>query len=118
MTFSHAGAQPDAIRRRIGYVFHSSTLDIELTGRENLDFHGHLYGFERIIPQKRIEEVLDLVQLTDRADNFVKIYSDGMKRQLRIARGLPHHSEVLFLDKPTLGWIRRLTVPSGSIFSA
>jgi ABC-2 type transport system ATP-binding protein len=96
-------AEPDAVRRSIGYVFQDTTLDIELTGRENLDFHGRLYGLERSIRQKRIEEVLELVQLTDRADNFVKIYSGGMKRRLEIARGLMHHPEVLFLDEPTLG---------------
>jgi ABC-2 type transport system ATP-binding protein len=96
-------AEPDAVRRSIGYVFQDTTLDIELTGRENLDFHGRLYGLEQSIRQKRIEEVLELVQLTDRADNFVKIYSGGMKRRLEIARGLLHHPEVLFLDEPTLG---------------
>jgi len=96
-------AEPDAVRRSIGYVFQDTTVDIELTGRENLDFHGRLYGLERIMRQKRIEEVLELVQLTDRADNFVKIYSGGMKRRLEIARGLLHHPEVLFLDEPTLG---------------
>jgi ABC-2 type transport system ATP-binding protein len=96
-------AEPDAVRRSIGYVFQDTTLDIELTGRENLDFHGRLYGLERSIRQKRIKEVLELVQLTDRADNFVKTYSGGMKRRLEIARGLLHHPEVLFLDEPTLG---------------
>jgi ABC-2 type transport system ATP-binding protein len=95
--------EPDAVRRSIGYVFQDTTLDIELTGRENLDFHGRLYGLEGSMRQKRIEEVLKLVQLTDRADHFVKTYSGGMKRRLEIARGLLHHPEVLFLDEPTLG---------------
>jgi ABC-2 type transport system ATP-binding protein len=95
--------EPDSVRRSIGYVFQDTTLDIELTGSENLDFHGRLYGLERAIRQRRIQEVLELVQLTDRADNFVKTYSGGMKRRLEIARGLLHHPEVLFLDEPTLG---------------
>jgi ABC-2 type transport system ATP-binding protein len=95
--------EPDAVRRSIGYVFQDTTLDIELTGRENLDFHGRLYGLERNTRQQRIKEVLELVQLTDRADNFVKTYSGGMKRRLEIARGLLHHPKVLFLDEPTLG---------------
>jgi len=95
--------EPDAVRRSIGYVFQDTTLDIELTGRENLDFHGRLYGLERNTRQQRIKEVLELVQLTDRADNFVKTYSGGMKRRLEIARGLLHHPQVLFLDEPTLG---------------
>jgi ABC-2 type transport system ATP-binding protein len=96
-------AEPDAVRRSIGYVFQDTTLDIELTGRENLDFHGRLYGLERSTRQQRIKELLELVQLTDRADNFVKTYSGGMKRRLEIARGLLHHPKVLFLDEPTLG---------------
>lgn len=95
--------EPDAVRRSIGYVFQDTTLDIELTGRENLDFHGRLYGLERNTRQQRIKEVLELVQLTDRADNFAKTYSGGMKRRLEIARGLLHYPKVLFLDEPTLG---------------
>ena len=95
--------EPDAVRRSIGYVFQDTTLDIELTGRENLDFHGRIYGLDKTTRQQRIQEVLDLVQLTDRADNMVKTYSGGMKRRLEIARGLLHHPKVLFLDEPTLG---------------
>ena len=95
--------EPDAVRRSIGYVFQDTTLDIDLTGRENLDFHGRLYGLDRNTRRQRIKEVLEIVQLTDRADNFVKTYSGGMKRRLEIARGLLHHPQVLFLDEPTLG---------------
>ncbi|MEJ2240733.1 MAG: ATP-binding cassette domain-containing protein [Candidatus Bathyarchaeota archaeon] len=95
--------EPDAVRRSIGYVFQDTTLDIELTGRENLDFHGRLYGLKHNTRQQRIKEVLELVKLNDRADNFVKTYSGGMKRRLEIARGLLHHPQVLFLDEPTLG---------------
>jgi ABC-2 type transport system ATP-binding protein len=96
-------AQPDAVRRSIGYVFQDPTLDLELTGRENLDFHGRLYSLKRDVRRQRIEEMLELVQLTDRADDLVKTYSGGMKRRLEIARGLLHHPKVLFLDEPTLG---------------
>lgn len=95
--------EPDAVRRSIGYVFQDTTLDIELTGKENLDFHGRLYGLDRATREKRVKEVLELVKLTDRADGLVKTYSGGMKRRLEIARGLLHHPEVLFLDEPTLG---------------
>jgi ABC-2 type transport system ATP-binding protein len=95
--------EPDAVRRSIGYVFQDTTLDIELTGRENLDFHGRLYGLDKNTRQQRIKELLELVKLTDRADSLVKTYSGGMKRRLEIARGLLHHPAVLFLDEPTLG---------------
>jgi ABC-2 type transport system ATP-binding protein len=94
---------PDAVRRSVGYVFQDPTLDIELTGRENLDFHGRLYNLGRTLRRQRIEEMLNVVQLTERADDLVKTYSGGMKRRLEIARGLLHHPEVLFLDEPTLG---------------
>lgn len=94
---------PDAVRRSIGFVFQDPTLDIELTGRENLDFHGRLYGLTKKERQDRIKEILEVVQLTERADAFVKTYSGGMKRRLEIARGLLHYPKVLFLDEPTLG---------------
>ncbi len=95
--------EPDAVRHGIGYVFQDPTLDLELTGRENLDFHARLYSLKRDVRQQRIKEMLELVQLTDRADDLVKTYSGGMKRRLEIARGLLHHPQVLFLDEPTLG---------------
>ena len=95
--------EPDEVRRSVGFVFQDPTLDTELTGRENLDFHGRIYGLKRDIRQQRIEEVLEIVQLTDRASDLVKTYSGGMKRRLEIGRGLLHHPEVLFLDEPTLG---------------
>jgi len=94
---------PDAVRRSIGFVFQDPTLDTELTGRENLDFHGRIYGLKQDVRQQRIKEMLGIVQLTDRADALVKTYSGGMKRRLEIARGLLHHPKVLFLDEPTLG---------------
>jgi len=95
--------ESDAVRRSIGFVFQDPTLDIELTGHENLDFHGRLYGLKRDVRQQRIKEILKVVQLTDRADDLVKTYSGGMKRRLEIARGLLHYPKVLFLDEPTLG---------------
>jgi ABC-2 type transport system ATP-binding protein len=95
--------EPDAVRRSIGYVFQDPTLDLELTGRENLDFHGRLYHLYRELRHSRIDEMLGVVQLGDRADDLVKTYSGGMKRRLEIARGLLHHPTVLFLDEPTLG---------------
>ncbi len=91
------------VRENIGMVFQDTTLDDRLTGRENLDLHGRLYGIDGKTRKKRIEEVLSLVELTDRADAIVRTYSGGMMRRLEIARGLMHHPHVLFLDEPTLG---------------
>ncbi len=91
------------VRQNIGMVFQDTTLDDRLTGRENLDLHGRLYDMDSKHRKKRIEEVLALVELTDRANAIVKTYSGGMTRRLEIARGLMHHPHVLFLDEPTLG---------------
>ncbi|MHA2405407.1 MAG: ABC transporter ATP-binding protein [Candidatus Hermodarchaeia archaeon] len=93
----------EEVRRSIGFVFQDPTLDTELTGRENLDFHGRLYGLSKKERKDRIREILEVVQLTERADDFVKTYSGGMKRRLEIGRGLLHYPKVLFLDEPTLG---------------
>jgi len=91
------------VRENIGMVFQDTTLDDRLTGSENLDLHGRLYGLDGKTRKKRIEEVLALVELSERADSIVKTYSGGMMRRLEIARGLMHHPHVLFLDEPTLG---------------
>ena len=96
-------SEPTRVRRSIGVVFQGNTLDDRLTGRENLDLHGRLYGLSKSLRSERIAEVLELVELSERADEIVKTYSGGMMRRLEIARGLMHRPEVLFLDEPTLG---------------
>jgi ABC-2 type transport system ATP-binding protein len=95
--------EADLVRQNIGVVFQDTTLDDRLTGRENLDLHGRLYGLDKKTRKDRIQDVLSLVELTERADVIVKTYSGGMMRRLEIARGLMHHPHVLFLDEPTLG---------------
>ncbi|MBO8182999.1 MAG: ATP-binding cassette domain-containing protein [Archaeoglobus sp.] len=95
--------EPQKVRQNIGIVFQEPTLDVELTARENLDFHGRIYGMDRRKREKRISEVLELVGLSDKADVLVKKFSGGMQRRLEIARGFMHFPKVLFLDEPTLG---------------
>jgi len=93
----------DDVRRSIGVVFQETALDIKLTGRENLEFHAMMYGMGKKERRKRIKEVLELVELTEKESVWVEKYSGGMKRRLEIARGLIHKPKVLFLDEPTLG---------------
>ena len=93
----------DKIRKSIGMVFQDPSLDDDLTGRENLEFHGRMYHMEKNLRTTRIEEVLKLVGLQEKAKFQIKTYSGGMKRRLEIARGLMHHPKILFLDEPTLG---------------
>jgi len=93
----------DSVRRSIGIVFQEPALDGKLTGRENLEFHAMMYGLGQTERRQRIDEVLRLVELTDKARVLVEKYSGGMKRRLEIARGLIHRPKVLFLDEPTLG---------------
>jgi len=95
--------QAARVRRSIGVVFQDPSSDDTLTGYENLKLHGMLYGLPADIRERRIREVLELVDLTSRKDDIVKQYSGGMRRRLELARGLMHHPEVLFLDEPTLG---------------
>ena len=95
--------ESDAVRRSIGIVFQDPSSDDILTGRENLYLHALMYGVEKNIREQRIREVLRLVDLEDRADSRVKIYSGGMRRRLELARGLLHRPKILFLDEPTLG---------------
>jgi ABC-2 type transport system ATP-binding protein len=91
------------VRERIGVVTQASTLDVELTALENMNLYGMYYGMPRKKRQERINELLKVVGLADRAKIPVAGYSGGMKRRLEIVRALMHEPEVLFLDEPTTG---------------
>jgi len=91
------------VRKSIGIVFQDPSVDDRLTGRENLFMHANLYGVPPGEQKSRIDSVLKLVELEDRADDLLRTYSGGMRRRLELARGLIHYPKVLFLDEPTIG---------------
>jgi len=95
--------QPHEVRRSIGIVFQDPSSDDVLTGRENLYLHALMFGVPKHERKQKIDYVLSLVDLQDRANDIVKKYSGGMRRRLELARGLLHNPRILFLDEPTLG---------------
>ncbi len=96
-------ADPMAAKAKIGYVPQEIALYPDLTGRENLRFFCRLFGLPRRQVRGRVEEVLDLVGLADRADAKLDTYSGGMKRRINIGAALLHRPELLILDEPTVG---------------
>ncbi|WP_342678709.1 ATP-binding cassette domain-containing protein [Methanofollis sp. UBA420] len=96
-------AEPDRVREAIGIVFQEVTLDRDMTVGETLEFHGRLYGMETEERRRSIDDLLVLVDLTDKRDVLTRHLSGGMKRRLEIARGLMTRPKVLFLDEPTIG---------------
>jgi len=93
----------DKVRRLIGYVPQERAIDRFLTGREHLEVLAALYHLPKDEANKRIAELLKLVELEPYADRPAKTYSGGMKRKLDIACGLLPDPRILFLDEPTLG---------------
>jgi ABC-2 type transport system ATP-binding protein len=97
---SPAGA---AVRRRIGVAPQALAVYDQLTGRENLEFFGRMYGLNRSTLAARVSWALDFVQLEDRAPDRAVGYSGGMKRRLNLAAALVHDPELILLDEPTVG---------------
>lgn len=91
----------ESVRRQISYVPQDMAVDIKLTGRENVLLFAHLYGIPHA--RDRTDEVLAIMELSERADDLIRTYSGGMRRRLELAQALVHEPVVLFLDEPTIG---------------
>jgi ABC-2 type transport system ATP-binding protein len=91
------------VRRRLGVVFQEPSLDDKLTGLENLRLGAALYGLTGRAAETRIDELLGVVELRDRAREPVEKFSGGMKRRLELARVLLHRPEILIMDEPARG---------------
>ena len=94
---------PKQVREKIGYVQQETTVDEYLTGRENLLLQARLNHIPKSQMDSRIDEVLELIELSDKQNEPVVTYSGGMRKRLDIAGGLLHRPQVLFLDEPTVG---------------
>jgi ABC-2 type transport system ATP-binding protein len=93
----------DEVKKLNGLVPQDLALYPTLSARANLNFFGRIYGLRGKALKERVEDVLRIVALTDRADQAVDKYSGGMKRRVNIAAGLLHHPKLFFLDEPTVG---------------
>jgi ABC-2 type transport system ATP-binding protein len=98
----------DEARRKVGFVLESDGLYDNKTAEENLWYYARIYGMAK--PAERIDRILNLVELRDRAKDKVGTYSKGMRQRLALARAMTHNPELLVLDEPTAG-----VDPSGQI---
>ena len=95
--------QPGDVRLRIGVALQDAALDPKQTGRELLRLQGLLYGLPKQAMARRVDQLGELIDLSDALDRPISTYSGGMKRRLDLAAALVHNPEILFLDEPTTG---------------
>lgn len=95
--------EANAAKKKVGLVPQELALYPTLSARDNLMFFGRIYGLGGKLLRERVQQMLEMVQLADRADEAVEKFSGGMKRRVNIAAGLLHRPDILFLDEPTVG---------------
>jgi len=95
--------KPGTVRKHIGVVFQSPSIDLKLTVSENLHTAGHLYGLKGKVLQRTVEEMLTRFGLADRANSLAETLSGGLRRRVELAKALIHRPGVLLLDEPSAG---------------
>lgn len=93
----------DKARSSLGVVPQEIALYNDLSARENLDFWGKMYGLRRQVLKERVDEIFEMIGLTDRQNDRLGIFSGGMKRRVNIGAALLHHPQVIIMDEPTVG---------------
>lgn len=95
--------QPAELMQRLGVVFQQSTLDLDLTVKQNLLYHASLHGISSRNALPRIETELARMEMQDRLDDKVRSLNGGHRRRVEIARALLHQPDIMLLDEPTVG---------------
>jgi ABC-2 type transport system ATP-binding protein len=98
-----AETEPQGVRESVGYMAQETSVDGELTARENIRFACEIYGVRQARVETRIDDLLDLVDLADAADKEARELSSGMQKRLDMATALVHRPPIVFLDEPTTG---------------
>ncbi len=95
--------EPEAAKAALGVVPQDIALYPDLSARENLDFWGKMYGLRGSALKQRVDEVLNVIGLSDRQKDRVGTFSGGMKRRVNIGAALLHHPKIIIMDEPTVG---------------
>jgi len=103
ITFDEIAVPSLGLLRRIGFMPQNDALYDDLSGEDNLKFFAELYAMKKSTLRKRIDDVLNLVDLVEDRKKYVRNYSGGMKKRLSLAVALIHEPDVLLLDEPTVG---------------